>query len=309
MTRLVRHVVGARRRTMHRREEGGLSVPRTERRHRRGRYGSTVTEPGRYLLDNQQAEAGARFDALALLFNPSSFRHMSQCGLVDGWNVWEVGAGGPSIPTWLTQMVGLAGRVVATDIDTLWLDRFEGRAYDVLRHDVAADPPPGTSFDLVHARLVLVHVIDRDRAISNMVSALRPGGWLVVEEADPDLQAMVCPDEFGPEQELANRLKRAFRTLMAERGVDLSFGRTLPRRLRAAGLVDVQADAYFPVGGPACNELEMATVEQIRGHLVDQGLATAQEINRHLANVASGLLDLATSPMISAWARKPLLSA
>jgi hypothetical protein len=29
------------------------------------------------------------------------------------------------------------------------------------------------------------------------------------------------------------------------------------------------------------------------------------EIEQHLANVASGQLDLATSPMVSAWARKP----
>jgi hypothetical protein len=29
------------------------------------------------------------------------------------------------------------------------------------------------------------------------------------------------------------------------------------------------------------------------------------EITRHLANVATGRLDLATSPMISAWGRKP----
>jgi ubiquinone/menaquinone biosynthesis C-methylase UbiE len=267
-----------------------------------------VNDLGRYLLNNQQAEAGERFDALAKLFNPSTFRHIKECGLAEGWNVWEVGAGGPSIPTWLAQGVGPTGKVIATDIDTSWLDKVEDRRYEVLRHDVAADAPPGAAFDLVHARLVLVHVIDRDRAIANMVKALRPGGWLILEEADPELQGMACPDEFGPEQELANKLKRAFRSLMAERGVDLSFGRTLPRRLRNAGLVEIQSDAYFPVGGPVCNELERATLEQIRGRLVDSGLATQQEIDQHLANVASGLLEIATSPMISAWAHKPLSS-
>lgn len=267
-----------------------------------------MTDHGRYLLDNQQSEAGERFDALARLFNSWSFCHMDQCGLADGWNVWEVGAGGPSIPSWLARRVGPKGRVLATDIDTSWLDDSEGRTYEVLRHDVGVDAPPSADFDLVHARLVLVHVSDRDRAIDNMVKALRPGGWLILEEADPGLQGMVCLDEFGPEQELANKLKRAFRSLMAERGVDLSFGRTLPRRLKKAGLVDTQSDAYFPVGGPACNELERATVEQIRDRLVDAGLATQQEIDRHLSNVASGRLDLATSPMISAWARTPLVT-
>ena len=96
----------------------------------------------------------------------------------------------------------------------------------------------------------------------------------------------------------------AFRSLMAERGADLSFGRTLPRMLRSAGLVDVESDAYFPMGGPACNELERATIEQIRERLVSAKLATDDEIERHLSNVAAGRLDLATSPMVSAWARK-----
>ena len=43
---------------------------------------------------------------------------------------------------------------------------------------------------------------------------------------------------------------------------------------------------------------------QIRGRLVTADLATDEEIDQHLANVTAGLLDLATSPMISAWGRK-----
>ena len=93
---------------------------------------------------------------------------------------------------------------------------------------------------------------------------------------------------------------------MSQRGVDLSFGRTLPRLLRSAGMTDVRSDAYFPMGGPVCNELERATIEQIRDRLVSGGLATEVEIEQHLSNVASGQLDLATSPMVSAWARKPV---
>jgi len=81
----------------------------------------------------------------------------------------------------------------------------------------------------------------------------------------------------------------------------------LLKRLGVTGkavLVDVAADAYFPITGPACHELERATVEQIRGLLVDGGIATSEEIDHHLANVATGGLDLATSPMVTAWGRK-----
>jgi SAM-dependent methyltransferase len=254
-----------------------------------------------YLLADQ---AGRRLAALASLFDASTFRHLSALGPAPGWRVWEVGAGGPSVPHWLAHQVEPGGEVLATDLDTTGLGQLPG-AVRVLRHDVGTDPPPDGPFDLVHARLVLVHVPQRDRALAAMVSVLRPGGWLVLEEADPALQPLACLDESGPPQQLANRLRTGFRRLMADRGVDLAYGRTLPRRLREAGLVDVAADAWFPVTGPACVELERATVEQIRDRLLDAGLATADEIDQHLANLSAGLLDVATSPMITAWGRRP----
>jgi SAM-dependent methyltransferase len=263
-----------------------------------------VGNDGGYLLDNQQAQARTRLDALARLFDPCTFRHIDGLGITGGWRCWEVGAGGPSVPSWLAARVGPAGHVLATDIDVSWLTAAAAAGCDVRRHDVGVQPPPEGGFDLVHARLVLVHVPQRVTALAAMISALRPGGWLLVEEADPMLQPMVCPDESGPAQRLANKLKRDFRTLMAERGVDLRYGRTLPRVLREAGLVDVEADAFFPITGAACTVLEEATVAQIRDRLVAAHLSTDEEVDEHLHNVAAGILDLATSPLISAWGRK-----
>ncbi|MFD5794656.1 methyltransferase domain-containing protein [Streptomyces diastatochromogenes] len=263
-----------------------------------------MTPSDGYLLDNRQSEAGQRFDAFASLFDPVTFRHLEGLGLGPGERCWEVGAGGTSVVSWLAQRVGPAGQVVATDIDTSRLAAVARRPVEVRIHDVGTEEPPVDGFDLVHARLVLVHVPDRERALHSMISALRPGGVLLIEDADPALQPLTCPDEYGPEQRLANRLRQGFRKLLADRGADLSYGRKLPRLLREAGLRDVAADAYFPMTSPACTALESATVRQIRGQLVAAGLATDEEIDRHLANVEAGGMDLATAPMISAWGRK-----
>ncbi|MCS0603317.1 methyltransferase domain-containing protein [Streptomyces sp. LP11] len=263
-----------------------------------------MTPSDGYLLDNQQSEAGRRFDAFATLFDPTTFRHIEGLGIEPGWRCWEVGAGGTSVVSWLATRVGPAGRIVATDIDTSRLTPAARPPVDVRVHDVGVEEPPGEGFDLVHARLVLVHVPDRERALRSMIQALRPGGRLLIEDADPALQPLICPDEHGPEQRLANRLRQGFRSLLAERGADLAYGRKLPRLLRDAGLRDVRADAYFPVTSPACTALEAATVRQIRERLVTAGLATDEEIDQHLANVEGGGMDLATAPMISAWGRR-----
>ena len=206
------------------------------------------------------------------------------------------------MPAWIAAQT--KGHVLATDIDTTWL-RAEDGGFVVKRHDIGTEPAPEHSFDLVHARLVLVHVPQRSEALATMVDALKPGGWLLVEEADPGLQPLACLEVRSGAEELANKLKLAFRALMAERGVDLAFGRKLPGLLRAAGVVDVRSDAYFPIGGPVVDLLEGATVEHIRENLIAAQLATEDEIEQHLSNVATGQLDLATSPMVSAWGRKP----
>ncbi|BBC37369.1 hypothetical protein SGFS_086630 [Streptomyces graminofaciens] len=257
-----------------------------------------------YLLDHQQTETGQRSDAFATLFDPTTFRHMASFGLGSGWRCWEVGAGDVSVISWLAKKVGPTGKVVATNTDTSWVTSPPRAPVEVRVHDVGVDEPPGEGFDLVHARLTLAHVAHRERALHSMIRALRPGGRLLVEDADLALQPLACPEESGPEQHLANRLRHAVRTLLADHGVDPSYGRRLPRLLREAGLRGVEAGAYFPVASPACAALESTMIRGLRAQLVSAGLATDEEIDRHLTNVASGTMDVTTVPLISAWGRK-----
>lgn len=265
-----------------------------------------MTDDEGYLLDNRQAEAGERFGALSELFDPVTFQHLAALGVGPGWACWEVGAGSASVPRWLAEQVGESGRVLATDLDTSWLPLSDA-GFEVLRHEVGVDPVPPGAFDLVHARLLLVHLPHRAEVLASLVSALRPGGWLVIEDADTELQPLVCLDEYGPEQRLANWVQLAFRSLLAARGADLAFGRTLPRLLREAGLEDVRAEGFFPVSTPVRQSLQASTVRQVRNGLLAAGLVSEAEIDRHLADLATGTLDLATAPLISAWGRKPQL--
>jgi Methylase of chemotaxis methyl-accepting proteins len=270
-----------------------------------------VTEPSSssadsgYLLDNRASDAGQRFDSLSTLFNPVTFRHLEMLGIARGWRCWEVGVGGPSIPQWLSSRVGPSGHVLATDIDVTWTQQAAGGNVEVRRHDVAADDPPKRVFDLVHARLVLIHVPQREQALERMVGVLGPGGWLLIEDFDPAMQPLACVDVVGPEQRLANKVREGFRALLAQRGADLEFGRRLPRLLREAGLVEVAADAFIPLALIAGSELERANMNQVRDDLIAGGHVTAEEIDEHLLAVEAGRIDVTTPPLISAWGRRP----
>jgi len=243
------------------------------------------------------------FDTLAALFDPATFYRIERLGIGPGWQCWEVGAGGGTVAGWLSERVGVTGRVVATDVDVWALASSRGVNVEVLRHDLGAEEAPGSGFDLAHARLVLEHVYDYSAGLAAMAGALRPGGWLLAESADALLQPLACPDESGAAQALANKVRHAIWAMETHSG-QKRFGRMLPRALRGAGLSDVQAEVRFPVGGPDPIRLQRTLIARRGDRLVDAGLLTREEIDQHLADLAAGGLDLAAFPVVSAWGRR-----
>ena len=234
-----------------------------------------------YALDNASPEAAARFPALARAFDAGTQRHLDAIGVAAGWRCLEVGGGGGSIARWLAQRAGPTGHVLVTDIDARHLELGSIPEVEVRVHDIAMDPPPPASFDLVHARLVLLHVRERERALANMIAALKPGGWLVDEEFD----SCVFPDPARNPGESLLKTHVALARTLDERGVDRSFGRRLFGRLRALGLVQVAAEGrtfMWPAGsaGPA---MMRTNYEQLRSHMIDAGYVTQSEFDRDVA--------------------------
>src|ERR1700761_5912573 len=137
-----------------------------------------------YALDNAGREASARFAALAALYDHGTIRHLEERGVNSNWHCLEVGGGGGSIAAWLAARVGPAGRVLVTDIAPRFLESLQIPNLEVRRHDIVNDPLPEAAFDLVHSRLVLLHLPEREKALARMIAALKPGGWLGDEEFD-----------------------------------------------------------------------------------------------------------------------------
>ena len=234
-----------------------------------------------YVLDNAAAQAQARFAALPRLYDPGTVRHLSELGVGPGWRCLEVGGGGGTIAAWLSERVGPSGSVLATDLDTRFLDRLRFANLEVRRHDIASEAVPDGPFDLVHLRLVLMHLKDRDRVLERLTSVLRPGGWLLAEEFDT---LSMPPDPAINPAESALKTDVIMREVMTARGVDLRYGRFLFARLRASGLVDVDAEARVPLwkGGGAGGALLRANFEQLRDAILATGRISPEEFARDL---------------------------
>src|SRR6185312_9800368 len=104
------------------------------------------------------------------------------------------------------------------------------------RHDVVSDDLEAGHFDLVHVRLVLEHLPERQRVLEKLVRALKPGGRLVAQSVD--YAAAIPVSEYGAAEHARTQDVR-LRTFAAS-GLDPYYGRHLPARLRDAGLVEVE---------------------------------------------------------------------
>jgi ubiquinone/menaquinone biosynthesis C-methylase UbiE len=234
-----------------------------------------------YIFDNAGPQTTARFSALSTVFDPGTIRHLTEIGVSRGWACLEIGAGSGTIAHWLCDRVGSEGHVIATDIDIRFLDSLGRANLDVQQHNVASDLLPEAAFDLVHLRLVLVHLPDRDKVLNSILSALKPGGWLLAEEFDSlSLQA----DPAVSLTEIPVKALSAMERLMAHRGVDSFYGRRLAARVRSLGLVDIAAEGrvFMWEGRSIGLNLHRAGFEQVRNEMIELGLITASEFERDI---------------------------
>jgi ubiquinone/menaquinone biosynthesis C-methylase UbiE len=131
--------------------------------------------------DQKERERLCRIEQVV---DPASRRRLLETGLSAGWRCLEVGPGAGSIMKWMGEMVGPTGQVVAADLSPKFLSDQNGSNVEIRQDDIRTAALPLRSYDLVHARYVLIHMPDHETALNRMLACLKPGGWIVIEEPD-----------------------------------------------------------------------------------------------------------------------------
>lgn len=238
---------------------------------------STLMQPA-YLLEHDWEQEPHRLQLLENHADPTTIRRLEASGVTTGWRCLEVGAGRGSIACWLSRQVGATGHVTALDLDTALLNWLHEPNVEVVEGDVLEIEYPEESFDLIHSRLVLMHIPERRRAIERMVSWLAPGGWLVVEELDwMAIQVDRDPDRAA--------MFRAYQDALPT--IDFECGRALLDELKAADLVDVGADVRLDVveGSSPRAQWDQLSMLALADQVLSAGTATLDEINAHIAKL------------------------
>ncbi|MGQ0838217.1 class I SAM-dependent methyltransferase [Actinokineospora sp.] len=231
------------------------------------------------------------------LWDPGTFERLAALGAGPGWRCLEVGAGRGSVAGWLAER---GAAVTAVDLDTARLDRLRARGVAIRRLDVTRDDLPESTYDLVHARLVMQHVGDRAGAVARMVRALRPGGHLVLEDTDTASLFSHADGLFHPE------VKRAAYAVMTAAGYHPRCGLLDVGLAEEAGLADVRADGRAEVvrGGTAAGRWFALWLEHLRPNMLALGSVSEVDIDRAVADLADPRHTWLSQVMITVTGRK-----
>ncbi|MER5934573.1 class I SAM-dependent methyltransferase [Streptomyces sp. NPDC002054] len=245
-------------------------------------------------------ETPAWLSALREALDPHSMRRLEALDPKPDWNCLEIGAGSGSTSRWLAERC-TAGKVTATDIELGALSDSGYSNLEIIRHDVTTEDFPEASFDLIYARYVFSHLRSRDADLAKVVSWLKPGGWLLLEEPAQ------FPVESAQDEDYREVSLATLKQYKEQVGTDLTWPRTFPAPLVELGLEEIGLDGDLSLVG-AGRPMSLFWGEAIKGWgpiVVAAGGATEEQVEKAAGRMyQKDFWDLGLATM-AVWGRRP----
>lgn len=237
---------------------------------------------------------------------------LDRAGVRPGDSAIDVGCGPRGIIELLCERVSPGGRVVGLDADPAHVamaSEFVASRGLVDVQIVCADARHTglhpESFDLVHARALLVNIPEPHEVVEEMVRLTRPGGF--VAGLEPDNEIAIC----YPPHPAVERLCELFLVALSRTGADVRIGRRVAHLYREAGLegvmVEARADVYPP--GHSRRTFRADLVRGVRPQILELGLANERELDELDTAAREHLGDPETLVLphlvFLTWGRKP----
>jgi SAM-dependent methyltransferase len=178
---------------------------------------------------------------LAAAYNDASQKRLKPLGIGCGWRCLEVGAGGGFMTKWLAETVAPNGSVVALDRNVQFVRELSLAGVEAREGDIVEDEIEKGAFDLVYSRFVVSHLADPVRALRKMAAALKPGGWLMVE--DSDYASYRAADGTHPLSAVFDAtVQRGLAYFHAKGAIQPTFGRAMPACVAALDVESIGSE-------------------------------------------------------------------
>lgn len=224
-----------------------------------------------YMFDNATDEAANQLRFLGEILDLGTRRLLIEAGLTRGWNVTDVGAGAGTLTAWLSDQIAPAGHVTAVDLDPRHIPT--GPNITVRTGDIRHLTLEGSQQAVV-ARLVLMHLPEREQVLAQLMGALAPGGVLVVADWDCTWRDMIRRSPSPRATELIERFQDALFAFGESKGADMGWAKRAPEVMMRAGLVNVDShiESRSWRGGTGICLLHRSNSIQREAQLLDAGM-------------------------------------
>lgn len=204
-----------------------------------------------YLLGDSSFEV-RRLAQQATVWRDMTEGLFDRLGVGPGWKVLEAGAGTGTVLFPLARRVrGRGGRADAVERSPRYADYLRRKAarlglphVRVFESDILHADLPRARYDLVFARWVFLFLPRVEEHLRKLVSALKPGGLLAIEDYHRDAIGMYPRPPFWEDFVIADR------AWFATQGGDLNVAGRLPKLFRKAGLKLVEVAPHIKTGRP-----------------------------------------------------------
>jgi SAM-dependent methyltransferase len=250
-----------------------------------------VPEDASYVIASGSA-AHDRLELIARLFWPTTEAFLERAGAFDAERFVDVGCGIGDVTCRVAAASGTdaLGIDINPEVVAMATARAAAlEAHPTFRVDGLSDLATGDLLgaDAVYARCLLTHQSDPAGGLAAMVAATRPGGLVLVEDVE------VAAVWSSPPSDALRRHLQLYVSAAQGIGARPDFACEIAPTLATLGATDLRVDVLSPVlRTPEDLRAHACTMEAIAGPVLEQGLATADEVHNPVAQ----LEDFAATP-------------
>lgn len=233
------------------------------------------------------------------ILESNSTQQLSKAGLREGMVVWDIGCGSGEMTEYIASVVGSSGHVYAMDVSEEQIKLTKKRITNVgyknvsfIVDDISSHEDRGfDKADIVHSRLLLMHVKSPTDALNRMLSLLKPFGVLSCQEASMNSLKNGCENAF---------IDKYFQLLVAYgtlNGFDYNIGRKLPDLCSSLGSFS-KIDHYvtrLDLSSTNAKQLLFSRLDEFKDKLIGENLASQQE----MAEIKQGMNNYYEDPRFS----------
>jgi ubiquinone/menaquinone biosynthesis C-methylase UbiE len=221
-----------------------------------------------------------RLDVLQSVYGPYCLNALKGLKIPSDSRCADIGCGTGTMAREIAALIGNGGHVDAVDIsaEQIELARKASNSAESAKlnfsngniYDLKLSP---NTYDLVFSRFLICHLEQREKALSNMVALLKPGGKLLVVDIDFHTMFTIPPTQIYEEYSAYARKRQQ---IIA---TDYEVGPKLATMFKSSGLKNIKVDLAQPIfsSGPE-KRLWQNTFKSGWPSFLEHGLATQAQL-------------------------------